>query len=261
MPGKRGEVQGWSSQATRSNIRFLRSVTLSGLTGGGLAFTHTLRDCPPTHDEWARLRRAYIKRLERAGAIRIHWVTEWQRRGVPHLHGCVFFPDEKISCPAGIAQGRQFMINSWCSAAWEFTAARHAQHVNPVDNALGWFQYVAKHAARGQGHYQRSKESIPPGWKKTGRMWGHIGDWPTREAIKLQLDNPGFFAFRRIVQRWRYADARAAGDQRRIITARRMLQCSDKNLSSIRGVSEWVPEDMALLIVHSLSARGYAIEC
>ncbi|WP_425527867.1 rolling circle replication-associated protein, partial [Xylella fastidiosa] len=61
------------------------------LTGVGLALTLTVRDCPATAQEWQRMRRAWEKRMKRAGMIRVHWVTEWQRRGVPHLHCAIWF--------------------------------------------------------------------------------------------------------------------------------------------------------------------------
>ncbi|MFO5973161.1 hypothetical protein, partial [Pseudomonas aeruginosa] len=61
--------------------------------GPAAALTPTVRDCPPTSDDWHRLLKAWAMRMQRAGMIRLHWVTEWQRRGVPHLHCAIWFPD------------------------------------------------------------------------------------------------------------------------------------------------------------------------
>ena len=69
--------------ATRRNTEFLMSVKTDQLTGAGVALTLTVRDCPPTADDWHRLRRAWEKRMVRAGMLRLHWVTEWQRREFP----------------------------------------------------------------------------------------------------------------------------------------------------------------------------------
>ena len=80
---KRDDVTGWSDKTARSNTRFLQSVSLDGLSGHGFAFTLTLRDCPESHDDWHKIRKAFTMRLQRSGMIRLHWVTEWQRRGVP----------------------------------------------------------------------------------------------------------------------------------------------------------------------------------
>ena len=92
LRGKKKRVQGWSSGSARNNTNFLQSVVESGLTGAGVAFTSTVRDCPSV-EGWKKIRNAFLMRLRREGAIRIHWVTEWQRRGVPHLHGVVYFPE------------------------------------------------------------------------------------------------------------------------------------------------------------------------
>jgi hypothetical protein len=88
---RRGDVQGWSKNATRSNTRFLYSVDETKLTGHGCAVTLTIRDCPPSAQDWKRLREALFVRLRRMGLVRAHWLTEWQRRGVPHLHGALWF--------------------------------------------------------------------------------------------------------------------------------------------------------------------------
>ena len=87
-----GRVKGWSKTASRNNTKFLRSVYVPDLSGAAVAFTLTIRDCPPTSDDWKILRETFIKRLRRAGMVRLHWLTEWQKRGVPHLHGIAYFP-------------------------------------------------------------------------------------------------------------------------------------------------------------------------
>ncbi|WP_229149984.1 hypothetical protein, partial [Alcanivorax sp. 1008] len=209
----RGEVGGWSSSATRRNVAFLRSVEPSTLSGTpdapllGLAVTLTLRDCPATSDDWHKLRRAFLKRLERIGLARCHWVTEWQRRGVPHLHGAFWFPGD-VSDFAAI---RSEVLLHWLAVADSHNVSIRAQHCALISDALGWFQYVAKHAARGVKHYQRSSDNIPEGWKKTGRMWGHTGDWDTREPVQVDLPDPVYFRLRRLVRSWRVADARVDG--------------------------------------------------
>ena len=102
-----------------------------------------------------------------------------------------------------------------------------------MSNELGWLQYLSKHAARGAAHYQRAQGSIPSGWEgMTGRMWGHLGDFPTHEPLGLELDDCGWFRFRRIVRGWRCAQARSERkvSPGRIKSARRMLCCSDFSL-------------------------------
>lgn len=254
----RGDVGGWSEGATRRNTQFLYSVEEHKLTGRAYAVTLTLRECPPDSGAWHRLRRAWIKRMERAGMIRLHWVTEWQRRGVPHLHGVVFFPDDIAP-----AWARRAIVHHWLEIAE--SAGLRGQHVKDITGIVGWFQYLSKHAARGVQHYQRNPENIPPAWRrKTGRMWGKVGDWPTRDGMRIDLQDQhgdgGFFAFRRLVRSWRIADARASGSAYRLRSARGMLKCCDRALSTVRGVSEWIGQDVALAMLANLAVRGYAVQ-
>lgn len=248
---KRGAVEGWSEGATRRNTAFLRSIREDRLTGAGLAFTLTLRDCPPSADAWHAIRTAWEKRMRRAGMIRLHWVTEWQRRGVPHLHGAIWWPD---------AYHVRRIVDAWVAVAEPYGAGIKGQQVRVIDGPVGWFQYLSKHASRGVKHYQRSAENLPAGWqKRTGRVWGKSGDWPLMEPVVYRLDHAGFWAFRRLVRGWRVADARASGDAYRLATARSMLTCHDQATSAVRGVSEWVPGDVQDLMVLSVAARGFEV--
>lgn len=93
----------------------------------------------------------------RAGMVRLHWVTEWQRRGVPHLHCAIWFPD---------AYDTITPTRAWVEVASAYGAGLRGQHARIIDGPVGWFQYLAKHAARGVKHYQRTADSIPEGWQK-----------------------------------------------------------------------------------------------
>lgn len=251
----RGDVQGWSHGATRRNTQFLMSVIDSQLTGAGLALTLTVRDCPHSADDWHRRRRSWIKRMERAGMVRLHWVTEWQRRGVPHLHCAIWLPD-------AYDIGR--CLDAWVAVNEDLGCGRRGQHARIIDGAVGWFQYLSKHAARGVSHYQRSADNMPEGWKrKTGRVWGYLGDWPRQEALRFNLQDQhgdgGWFAYRRLVRSWRTADARASGDRWRIRSARRMLACADQKRSRVIGFMEWMPFEVQMALLSSVAARGYSV--
>jgi hypothetical protein len=271
----RGKVTGWSAGATRRNTRFLYSVEDDGLTGVGLAVTLTVRDCPPSAREWHALRRAWIKRMQRAHMIRLHWVTEWQRRGVPHLHAAIYF--DELPELAGVLAVRA--RRAWAGSGWRsepdgvavpFGAGEFAQHVEPITDAVGWRQYVSKHASRGVSNYQRAAAGIPDGWRgETGRVWGTCGEWPVRDAVRINLQGSegdgGWFAFRRVVRGWRRADARAepvaAKRPGRIRAARAMLKASERGLSEVRGLSEWAgrgPQDDFLAAV---AGMGYSVTC
>ena len=268
---KRGDVGGWSLGATRRNTEFLYSIREDRLTGVGFAVTLTLRDCPPDSLAWHRLRRRWMDRLRRAGALRVHWVTEWQRRGVPHIHAAVYFPesdvvawDNDLQCRVRV-RAPSWLVRSWleCGAS-KYGAGSSGQFVLPIAGAVGWFQYVSKHAARGVRHYQRSAENVPDAWKlRTGRVWGKLGDWPVQEGVRVAVEGSegdgGFYPFRRIMRAWRVADARASGDRIRIRLARGMLRCKDRALSAVRGYNEWVPAEVQSAALANIASRGYAI--
>lgn len=250
---KRGKTQGWTAQATRSNRQFLWSVRCDDLGDHGHSFTLTLRDCPATAADWTKLRRAFQKRMDRLGATRMHWLTEWQRRGVPHLHGCIWLPPGLPS---------QAIVHHWLSVAAEYGAQAHGQDTKPISNAVGWLKYLAKHADRGVFNYQRASDSIPEGWKhSTGRMWGHTGEWPTTAPVKIVIDDAGGYAFRRIMQRWRLANARVDPDpakrRSRVRSARRLLRGKDRASSSVRGLAEWLPLTWSRRVLLHLAASGY----
>lgn len=254
---KRGDCEGWTYSSTRSNTRFLYSIEESGLTGTGFALTLTLKHCPETHDDWHKMRRAFIKRIERLGLVRSHWLTEWQRRGVPHLHAAIW-----LDCsPDEFGVYKKLIMGAWLAVAGKYEPSSRSQHVAPIADAVGWFKYLSKHASRGLHHYQRSPDGIPDGWRKTGRMWGHTGDWPIRESVSFELDNQAWAAFRRIVRGYRVANARASQSRARIKSARRMLKCSDRRQSEVRGVSEWIEESTQMQIFAHLAAEGFSVSC
>lgn len=193
--------------------------------------------------------------MRRAGMIRLHWVTEWQRRGVPHLHGAIWFPDRDSALG---------VLDAWVAVAEKYGAGISGQHARKIDGPIGWFQYMAKHAARGVKHYQRNPDNIPESWKaKTGRVWGKVGDWPVQEAVKVNLQDQhgdgGWFAFRRLIRSWRRADARADGNRWRIRSARQMLRCPDQARSRVIGFMEWVPFHVQMAMLGNLGERGYEI--
>lgn len=250
---KREEITGWTTKSARSNTRFLQSVTLESLKESGFAFTLTIRDCPLTHEDWHKLRDAYAKRLARMGMIRLHWVTEWQKRGVPHLHGVAYFPAAEINYPARI-------ISHWCQIAHKYTAAVWSQNCKHITDSLGWLQYLAKHASRGAAHYQRSAENIPSGWTKTGRIWGKWGDWDVREPLRFELDRSGNFAYRRLIRGYRKAIARSTDNGMTIRAARRMLKSNNRAISEVRGTSGWIPETVTLGMLAHLASQGHRVE-
>jgi hypothetical protein len=258
MRGKRDSVTGWTDRSTRSNTRFLYSVDERHLDGFGFALSLTVKEAPESSDDWHKARRRFLKRLTRMGMTRGHWLTEWQRRGVPHMHAAVWF-DRDLSKRTPYAA--MAIRDHWLAVAEPFGAGRRGQHVSLISDSIGWFQYLSKHAVRGLKHYQRNTENMPSGWETTGRMWGHVGDWPLQEPTAFQLDFHGFAAYRRIIRGWRRADARTSGKRDRIRSSRSMLRCTSRELSSVRGISEWFPQALNDQAMLNLAVRGFPVRC
>lgn len=270
-PPERTKCQGWTAHTLRRNRDFLYSVDERGLSGSGFACTFTVAECPPTHEDWKRVREALFVRYRRMGLIRAHWLTEWQRRGVPHLHGAFWFPDALVRSWGNFGDN---LACHWLSLAnAPYGAQLRAQNAQPIWDAVGWNQYVSKHAARGLSHYQRNPASIPAGWRGvgTGRMWGTLGEWPRVAPSLVQLPMGAFHIFRRIVRGYRLADARRAlasrsSDyrakvaRRRISSARGALTCPDPKLSAVRGLAEWLPQDDQLRVLELLASQGHDIQ-
>ena len=245
----RGVVKGWTPATARRQVHFLWTVDSDELTGAGYAVTLTLRDCPPDAATFHRMRKAYLMRLERMGATRVHWVIEWQARGVPHLHAAVYF-EETLSF-----EQRMMLVVNWLTVSDEFGSTLSGQHVDVISGPLGWLKYLAKHASRGAMHYQR--QGAPEGWEKTGRMWGKGGEWPVVEPVELEgLNNREFWRVRRIMRKWAVAQAAAAVaadpsdvNRKRLRALRRAPKIRLMRESSYLGASEWIDEATMLRLV------------
>lgn len=259
-PAKRGRIKGWTAGAVRRHTAWLYSINAPQLDGDGYALTLTMKDTPQSSAEFERIRAAWLERVRRSGATRCHWVVEWQRRGVPHIHAAVYYP------AGAVVQGAEpyfTLITGWLSLTDDLGSRPQGQWWDRIAGAEGWLHYLSKHAARGVRHYQRWAK--PAGWETTGRLWGYGGNWPVEAAMKFDLDQPAYWRFRRLVRAWRVADARTRplGQNvprgRAVGAARRMLACPQRRLSAVRGVSDWVPESVQLELIALLVAEGFAV--
>jgi hypothetical protein len=231
-------------------------VNAPDLLGHGYALTLTLRDLPADAPTFHRMRRAWEMRIKRQGATRVHWVIEWQRRGVPHLHCAVYF--DAALAPDAAAESSLQAITAWLDIARPFGADFAGQDVKPIAGELGWMEYLSKHASRGVHHYQR--QGKPEGWETTGRLWGHSGEWPSEVPMRFSLDRAGFYRYRRQVRAYRVAQAVTEGDPAHIRYARKMLACPDARVSGYRGVGEWVDESVTLALMGWLAGDGHDVE-
>lgn len=161
--GTRGAIIGWGAGAARANRDYLQSIDYAKLPAGGYAVTLTTRKLMSPAD-WRQLRRRLCWWLTKRGAS-AHWVVEWQRRGVPHLHLAVW----------GVSGAD--VVDWWLAHTGSWRSARQAQHHRRIRTPAIWAQYCAKHGSRGLAHYQRNRASLVGAWlrESAGRMWGHMG--------------------------------------------------------------------------------------
>lgn len=262
---KRGKVTGWSASAARRNTAFLRSVDERHLGGYGLAITLTVRDCPPTPAEWSAAVKSWLMRQSRAGMIRCHWVMEFQRRGVPHLHAAVWYDFDPEQVAEDDLAGQVRAVEAfhkptmdWIDIAAKWGASERGQHTRQIDGVVGWFEYMAKHCSRSKLHYQRQRDAVPSAWSTTGRVWGHRGDWETVEPIDINADRDTFWRLRRLVKKSRLAEARASLplNRKQVAHLRRILKTPDRKLSEVRAVSEWMSIEKQEQLLVAAMATG-----
>lgn len=270
-PPARGNTRGLTPSAARRCKKFLMSIDPGKLTGHAFTYTFTLPRCPETSDEWGRLKKALFRKFKEMGCHRHHHVTEWTRRGVPHLHGFIFFHDHRTKyLPAfrrtfhGIRTTPREVVNVWLEITKKYGTLDVAQHVQDCNNDISarWFQYLSKHSSRSARHYQRDAEKVPKGWKSTGSMWGKSGsDWPIIQD-EYEIPEQVFHRLRRIVRA--HARSRAitdlrnaqwASEERRELLTRQAMgtlqylrsqkKITNPKQSAVRPISEWVVSDLS----------------
>jgi len=253
--GLRGAVVGFS----RASARRLRLAFLcwDRQDYQKCAFTVTVKAHREPQD-WRQLMYRFRK-LVIAFELSLIWRIELQKRGTPHLHGVVYFPEVFFADLMEAIYHMDRIIEHWLEVSARYVSTAKAQNIKPISDSLGWLQYLAKHASRGAGHYQRSRESMPEGWKKTGRMWGKGGTWVTREPMKFDLDRRANFAYRRLQRSYRISQARSSKNPSSVKFARRMLTCNLRGLSEVRGTSGWIPEAVTLTMLSFLHSQGYSV--
>tara|TARA_R110002072_G_C7879888_1_gene527938 strand:- start:787 stop:1014 length:228 start_codon:yes stop_codon:yes gene_type:complete len=75
------------------------------------------------------------------------------------------------------------------------------------------------------------------------------------------MSSEAFHRLRRILRNWRIADARTQGNSWRIKSARQMLKSNKRELSDVRGASEWLEMGPSLAILDYLKAQGMDVSC
>lgn len=257
--GKRGKIIGWSRGSSARHLRFLQEVDGTQLNDlHGYALTFTVRDLP-TCDEWLFYRRELLMFLKERFELG-HWVTELQARGVPHLHIAVYALDKLSSDDV------KELIFFWCVLTAKHRSKPIAQWVDVIKPGDGWSKYCAKHASRSVRHYQR--EGLPPGWSRSGRLWGKWGDWPTNRNEFL-LSPSAAILFRRLARAWAVKQAKLDADKLANfkgtkpnyygVKAAKRLTRRDPALWAVQGFRLWIPQEVVINLLQACKTLGYKI--
>lgn len=99
-PPKREKITGWTKGAAQRNRAFLISADPTLLAHDlGYAVTLTLGATPLSAEIWGEIIHRFLVTLRRCGMIRYHWVTEWTKKGRPHLHLTFFLKGREPILP------------------------------------------------------------------------------------------------------------------------------------------------------------------
>lgn len=263
QPPERTATKGWTPNVARRNEQRLQQVDFEAIDGVPAFVTLTMPSGQMSDVSAADFHgwlKSWLRYMKRHGLTHYYWILEFQASGNPHLHVLVWLDHEPepletfkalrswvgILNKSGVGARLQGQIWEPIDVGAEITVDGETVPAHPERVLM----YLAKHAARGVAHYQRQIENMPDDWQyRSGRVWGHDRGLPLCAQEDVETDYPTFHRFRRLVRRWRLAEARSIkdADRRRaaIVQARGSLKCGRPDVSPYRGVSAWIPSDVA----------------
>lgn len=278
QPPERTATKGWTVNVARRNEQRLQQVDFDAIEGFSAFVTLTMPSGQMS-DVSASMFHGWLKRwlqyMKRHGMTHYYWILEFQATGNPHLHVLVWLdhmPDAletykalrswvRMLDKSGVGARQQGQIWESIDVGGELVVDGERVPAHPERVLM----YLAKHAARGVAHYQRQIANMPEDWQyRSGRVWGHDRSLPLREQEDVETDYPTFWTFRRLVRRWRVSEAQAIVDPERrcaaVVQARRCLRCSRPDISPYRGLSAWVPADVASALLDAAVKGGESEE-
>lgn len=278
QPPERTATKGWTVNVARRNEQRLQQIDFDAVDGVPAFVTLTM-PAQQMADVSASMFHGWLKRwlqyMKRHGMTHYYWILEFQATGNPHLHVLVWLdhmPDAletykalrswvRMLDKSGVGARQQGQIWESIDVGGELVVDGERVPAHPERVLM----YLAKHAARGVAHYQRQIANMPEDWQyRSGRVWGHDRSLPLREQEDVETDYPTFWTFRRLVRRWRVSEAQAIVDPERrcaaVVQARRCLRCSRPDISPYRGLSAWVPADVASALLDAAVKGGESEE-
>lgn len=274
QPPERTATKGWTVNVARRNEQRLQQIDFDAVDGVPAFVTLTMPSGQMS-DVSASMFHGWLKRwlqfMKRHGMSHYYWILEFQASGNPHIHVLVWLdhtpePLETFKAlrswvgilnKSGVGARLQGQIWESIDVGGELVVDGDVVPAHPERVLM----YLAKHAARGVAHYQRQLSNMPEDWQyRSGRVWGHDRSLPLCAQQDFETDYSTFWTFRRLVRRWRVVEARGIkdADRRRkaISQARGSLRCSRRDVSPYRGVSAWIPSDVASALLDAAVSMG-----
>lgn len=267
QPPERTATRGWTSNVARRNEQRLQQIDFEHVDGVPAFVTLTMPSSQmgevSAADFHGWLKR-WLQYMKRHGLQHYYWILEFQASGNPHLHVLAWLDHDwdaleqfkalrswvRMLNKSGVGARQQGQVWENIDVSGEIVVDGEQVPAHPERVLM----YLAKHAARGVAHYQRQLSNMPEDWQyRSGRVWGHDRGLPLREQQDYECAYPTFWAYRRLVRRWRVSEAQAVKSPARrraaVVQARRILRCPRPDVSPYRGVSAWVPEAVALQLL------------
>lgn len=274
QPPERTATRGWTVNVARRNEQRLQQIDFDAIEGFPAFVTLTMPSQQMSDVSAAMFHgwlKSWLRYMKRHGLLHYYWILEFQASGNPHLHLLVWLDHDwdaleqykalrswvNMLNKADVGARQQGQIWESIDVGGELTVDGETVPAHPERVLM----YLAKHAARGVAHYQRQIANMPEDWQyRSGRVWGHDRGLPLREQQDVECDYPTFWRYRRLVRRWRCGEAQAIVDPSRrraaISQARGMLKCSRPDISPYRGISAWLPADVASQLLDSAMRGG-----
>jgi len=273
-PPKKTKLKGWTKHAAIRNRNFLYTPTPEQLDGYGFALTFTVKHCDSS-ETWAKWRNAFFDNCgKRWDLTRYHAVTEWQKRGVPHLHCAIWFcgdaeqADAKADSAIRSRPEIYQLLELWMKIASDGEPSICGQDGKemPQDDQQHWLQYQAKHGVRGVSNYQRHSDNIPKAWKgKTGRVWQKGGSWPVNPWFKVEgVTQAQKHQIQRIFCRYMASNPshmRLKPDQKKASQRywKTFMQSNDRKTARFRSPSSFIPIEESAKIIKFVAPEAYFV--
>lgn len=281
--GVRGEIQGQSRASRNRLLRRAGQVTQEVQRRGlvlsvTLTYPHEFPEARASKRDLAAFYRAFERRYPDVSVI---WKLEPQKRGAPHYHLLMVFPELAVYSAIDRWDDWRSVFQTWLAHTWyRIVGSGDERHLNfhlRGDSRVGdnrivervrsyrqYMCYVAKYVGKVQDF---------EGWSHHGRVWGHWNKDAWRSIVRARLFAVGrsdFYRLMRALRRLAPAHVRRNRFVRTASTWTTFDRCHGASVvleswdASLMGlgtgeICEPLPS-WGSLIEHFLTASGYDLD-